>query len=246
VFRQLEPQVGFPWTVRIMAFVALFAFLPSYAMLPLKPSKSPEVLRFIDPTAFKDVPFILFVLAGFFGAVGYYIPLIYLPIYAETAAKFTNTSLAFYLLAIINGTSTVGRIVAGTIAVSVGPVTTIALGIGCCGILLFSWTAVHTVAGLIVWSVIWGLVSSVIVSLPGAIIPILSPSMGVLGTRNGMYWAGSAVGVLIGSPIAGTLVVPSSSGVVWWRLQVFAGLSMVVGTVLVIYPAIYAARRRRS
>ena len=229
-----------------MAFVALFAVLPSYAMLPLKPGKSPVVRRFIDPTAFKDVPFILFVLAGFFGAMGYYIPLIYLPVYAETAADFTNTSLAFYLLAIVNGTSTIGRIVAGTIAVSVGPITTITLGIGCCGILLFSWTAVHTVAGLIIWSVFWGLTSSVIVSLPGAIIPILSPSMGVIGTRNGMYWAGSAVGVLIGSPIAGTLIVSRSSGVVWWRLQVFAGLLMVVGTVLVIYPAIFAARRRHS
>ena len=245
VFHQLQPKLGFPWAVRIMAFLLLFGFLFSYAVIPFKPAKSPIVRRYLDPAAFKDIPFMSFVLAGFFGAMGYYIPLLYLPIYAETSTGVKTTSLAFYLLAIVNGTSTVGRILAGFIAARVGPLELTTLALGVCAILLFCWISVHSTAAIVIWSVFWGLMSSVVVALPGAIIPLLCPSISVIGTRTGMYWAVAGLGVLIGSPIAGALVVAGSSGTVWWHLQVFSGLCMVSATAFCVYPLIHLARRKR-
>ena len=100
-------------------------------------------------------------------------------------------------------------------------------------------------AEVVIWSVMWGLMSSVIVALPGAVITLLCPSRSVIGTRTGMYWAVSALGILIGSPVAGALVVSGPSGQVWWHLQVFAGLCMVMGASLLVYPSVYAARQRR-
>ena len=230
-----------------MAFLLLFGFLFTYAVLPLKPRKSPMIRHFVDPQAFKDVPFMLFVLGGLFGSMGYYVPLIYLPSYAETlSANAGTTGLAFYLLAIVNGTSTIGRILTGLIAARLGPLELTTFALFCCAVLLFSWIAVRGSGGIVAWSVIWGLVSSVIVALPGAIIPLLCPSTSIIGTRTGMYWAVAGLGVLIGSPVAGALIIPGPSGKVWWHLQVFAGFCMVLGTALLIYPSIYVARQRRS
>lgn len=230
-----------------MAFLLLFGFSFTYAVLPFKPKKSPMVRNYIDPSAFKDLPFMLFVLGGFFGSMGYYIPLLYLPSYAETVSMNAKTAgLAFYLLAIVNGTSTVGRILTGFIAANLGPLEMTTLALSCCAVLLFSWIAVHGSAGIVVWSVFWGLMSSVIVALPGAIIPLLCPSISVIGTRTGMYWAVAGLGVLIGSPVAGALIISGPSGVVWWHLQVFSGLCMVLGAVLLVYPSIHVTRQRRT
>ncbi len=229
-----------------MAFLLLFGFLFTYTILPFKPSKSPTIRHYVDPLAFKDTPFMLFFLGGFFGFMGYYIPLLYLPSFAETVSMNAKTTgLAFYLLAVVNGTSTIGRILTGFIAASLGPLEMTTLALSGYAILLFSWIAVNGSAGVVIWSVMWGLMSSVIVALPGAIIPLLCPSRSVIGTRTGMYWAVSALGILIGSPVAGALVVSGPSGKVWWHLQVFAGLCMVMGTALLVYPSIYVARQRR-
>ena len=228
-----------------MAFLLLFGFLFSYAVLPFRPAKSPVVRRYVDPAAFRDVPFMSFVSAGFFGAMGYYIPLLYLPLYAETSIGVKAMNLAFYLLAIVNGTSTIGRIVAGFAAARFGPLELTTFALGACAILLFSWISVHSTAAVVVWSVFWGLLSSVVVALPGAIIPLLCPSRNVIGTRTGMYWAVAGVGVLIGSPIGGALIVSGPSGTVWWHLQVFSGLCMVFATVGCGFPMICNARQRK-
>ena len=228
-----------------MAFVMLFTFLISFAILFWKPRKSPAVRQVLDPAAFSDIPYLLFVFAGLFGAMGYYIPLVYLPIYAETHAG-TDVDLAFYTLAIVNGASTIGRILAGMAAPSIGLIEITALALGCCGILLFAWIAVHATAPIIIWSVLWGLFSSVLVALPGATIPLLSPTMSVVGARTGMYWAVAGLGLLIGSPVAGKLIVSDSGSPVYWHLQVFAGCSMIMGTALLIYPMIYVAKQRRK
>ena len=229
-----------------MAFLLAFGFLFSYAVLPFKPAKSLVVRRYVDPAAFRDVPFMSFVLAGFFGSMGYYIPLLYIPLYAETRTGVKMTSLAFYLLAIINGTSTIGRILAGFAAARFGPLELTSFALGACAILLFSWISVHSSAAVVVWSVSWGLLSSVVVALPGAIIPLLCPSRNVIGTRTGMYWAVAGLGVLIGSPIGGALIVPGSSGTIWWHLQVFSGFCMAFATVWCVYPKICNARRREN
>lgn len=229
-----------------MAFLLLFGFLFSYAILPFKPAKSPIVRRYVDPAASRDVPFMSFVLAGFFGAMGYYIPLLYLPLYAETSTGVKIINLALYLLAIVNGTSTIGRIVAGFAAARFGPLELTTFALGTCAILLFSWISVQSTTAVVVWSVFWGLLSSVVVALPGAIIPLLCPSRNVIGTRTGMYWAVAGLGVLIGSPIGGALVVSGSSGTVWWHLQVFSGLCMVLATAFCVYPLVYVAAQKRK
>ena len=247
IFRQLVSSVGFGWAVRGIAFVMMGTYLVSYVVLAYKPAPSPMIRRWVDISAFTDPPFILSCFSALFSATAYYLPLLYLPVFAETGIPgFNDANLAFYLLSIVNGVSVVGRLSAGAIAMKIGPVETISLAVACSSLVLFCWTAVYSTAGVIVWSVFWGLTSSVIVALPGAVIPLLSPSLTVIGTRTGMYWAGVGIGVLIGSPIGGALIDIKASKVDWWHLTVLAGLFMMAAALLCIYPVIYIRRKRRN
>src|SRR5207302_1032109 len=104
--------------------------------------------------------------------------------------------------------------------------------------------AVSSPAGVVVWTAVWGFISSAIVALPGAIVPHLTPSVGLIGTRTGMLWASVGLGMLIGSPIAGAIIENGDGNNHWWRAQLFASVSMSVSTVFFVYPALYVRRRK--
>lgn len=249
MFRRLLSSVGFPWAVRAIAFTIFATFLVSYSALIYEPRNNNRVRPFIDTDAFTDKPFLLIVLGGFFSAIAYFVPMFYIPLYAETSIpnfQHDNADLAFYLVAIVNGTSVIGRLMAGLLGTLIGPTETTGLAVGASGLTLFLWILVKSVSGTIVWAAFWGFVSSVIVTLPGAMIPLFSPSMDVIGTRVGMFWAGVGVGVLIGSPIAGAMIDIQSMDIQWWKPQVFSGLVMTVGALCFIYPVMHLKKRKQD
>ncbi|OKL64269.1 hypothetical protein UA08_00935 [Talaromyces atroroseus] len=247
MFRRLVSPLGFPWTVRVIAFTMFGTFLMSYLTLIYKPQKNSLVRPLIDKAAFTDAGFLLLVLAGFFCSMAYYMPILYLPSFAESKIpgfSAQNTDLAFYLVSIANGTSVVGRLIAGAIATAIGPTETATLAAASSSIILFLWIIVKSKTRMIVWTVFWGLASSVIVAMPGAMVPLFCPSLQVIGTRTGMFWAGVGIGVLIGCPVAGVLIDVKAAEIHWWQLQVFAGAIMTAGTLSFIYPVIQVRKTR--
>jgi MFS family permease len=225
----------------------LGTFFTSYPTLIYKPQRNSLVRPLIDKAAFTDAGFLFLVLSGFFCSMAYYMPILYLPSFAESKIPgfgAQNADLAFYLVSIANGTSVVGRLVAGVIASAIGPTETAALGSACSAIILFLWIIVKSKTGIIIWTVFWGLASSVIVAMPGAMVPLFCPSMEVIGTRTGMFWAGVGIGVLIGCPIAGILIDVQSTDIHWWQLQVFAGAIMTAGALSFIYPVMQVRKKR--
>ncbi|KAB8225742.1 putative MFS monocarboxylate transporter [Aspergillus novoparasiticus] len=233
MLRQIQTKVGFPWAVRSIAFVILGTYLMAGGILRYKPVPSATVRRVFDASALTDPPFLLAIISCFFAGIAYYLPLIYLPVFAKTGTSgFSDPELAYYLVPIVNAASVFGRLAAGFAAMKTGPLETYTFGLACCVCMLLCWMAVDSGSGVIIWSVFWGLTTSVIVALPGAMIPLLCPSLEVLGTWSGMYWACAAVGILIGPPVGGALVKGSR----WWPLQVFAAVCMGVAVILLGYP----------
>nr|POE86597.1 aspyridones efflux protein apdf [Quercus suber] len=204
LFAQLQPRIGFGWTVRAMALVALLTLAISLVtMLPTQQTSS-SVRRLLDLSALREWPFVMMTLSGFFVLLGYYIPIAYLPTYALTAVKCGNiSSLAFYTVVIANAASCPSRIIAGIIA-------------------------------------------GLVLSIPGSIVPLFCPTPAVIGTRMGIAWFGAALGILVGSPIGGALIITTETGQLhWWPLQVFSGLAMLIGGILCIPPWIHIHRRQR-
>ena len=59
LFRKLVPQIGFPWTVRIMAFLQLGLACAALAILLNAPIIKNKPRSLIDVTALKEIPFIV-------------------------------------------------------------------------------------------------------------------------------------------------------------------------------------------
>ncbi|RYP00178.1 hypothetical protein DL765_010910 [Monosporascus sp. GIB2] len=242
MFRRLAPQLGFPWAVRAIAFVNLAISIPTLIILCRKPGvRSPKAKMVMDPRGFCEPIFGTFVIALFFQFLAYYIPLFYLTTYAAVKLK-TGVDFAFDLLAISNAASFFGRTVPYLLGTRVTPIQILifweAVGI----MLLFSWTAVDSAAGMVVWTVAWGFLSGVLVTAPAASTahPTLSPSLDVIGARLGMSWSTAAVGVLIGAPIAGALADVAHAD--FMHAQAFAGVSMAVAVILMTFPLVAAHR----
>ena len=103
-----------------------------------------------------------------------------------------------------------------------------------------------SLAGFVVFCVLFGFCSGVLISANPVVAAHheISPSPSVIGTRIGMQWFASALGVLVGAPIAGVLGSDGSAGT-FHKLQEFSGAIMAVGFLFVLVP-VSAIRRHDS
>ena len=109
VFHNLESSIGFGWATRVVAFIMLATLI--FPLVVMRVRLQPSAVRkLIDLAAWKEPPFSLFALGGFFGFIGMYMPLFYVSSFA-IEEKIMSPSAAFYLLPILNAGSIFGRIV---------------------------------------------------------------------------------------------------------------------------------------
>ncbi|KAI4242572.1 MAG: hypothetical protein L6R40_003953 [Gallowayella cf. fulva] len=156
IFRRLQPTLG-------------LVILRARAI-----PREPRAL--LEPAAFKEPPF-AFLTAGFFlFLAGLYVPYSYVPIYAERIIG-TSSDFSFYLLAIINAGSFVGRVVPPIIAGRLGAFNILLPSLFITGILGFAWISVKSVAGIVVFNVFYGFFSGAVLALPPTVIVALSPDI---------------------------------------------------------------------
>lgn len=151
-----------------------------------------------------------------------YIPFFYVQNFAASRG-ITGTSLAFYMLPVMNAASVFGRIIPNFFADKTGPLNMLVPTSALAGVLAFCWIAVDGLPGLVVFCIFYGLFSGTVVSLPPTTVVSLSPSLSVVGTRMGMSFAFAAFGLLVGNPVAGAIL--NSAG--WLGLQLFCACSVV-------------------
>ncbi|KAL2811945.1 major facilitator superfamily domain-containing protein [Aspergillus granulosus] len=249
MFRQLQPKIGFPWTVRCIGFINLFLAIFTCLILCRRPGEKVGARSLIEKRAFKDLPFMLFSVSLTCVMLAYWIPLFYVASYARTVLE-TTRSLSFYMVAIINGASAFGRTVPYLLGSRVKPICILICSVAASAIAMFTWIPATSTPGFIVWSCYWGFLTGVLVTGPTSIVshPALCPDMKMLGTRMGMMWGISSFGSLAGTPIAGALVDLSDAQ--FLRAQIFAGCLMLGAVGLQIWPTFvviqYDRRHRHS
>ena len=196
----------------------------------------------IDTSAFKELPFVVYTLALFCLYAGFWIPFFYIPSYAKTSLH-TSDDLSFYMLAITNAATFFGRILPALLTKRFGAIELFIFSSVGGGILVFSWAGIYDLPGFFVFCVLYGLLAGVITTLTTVMVPALSPSISMVGTRLGMAYACSSVGVLIGSPIAGAL--SNTHQGVFLGAQAWSGATLVLGAILLVYPWVSIAREKR-
>ncbi|KAJ5887890.1 MFS general substrate transporter [Penicillium taxi] len=228
IFVRLQPQIGFGWSTRVIAFIMLGMMLICLAVMRVR-VLPPQKRRLLEPRAFLEVPFTMFTITEFFGFMGLYIPFFYCITYASEKTK-ASENLAFYMLPIINAGSVFGRIIPNFLADKTGPLNILIPCSLISALLAYCWIAIESFGGFIVFAILYGFFSGTFVSLPPTTVVSLSPSLGLVGTRMGMSFTFAGLGLLIGTPVAGAIL--HSYG--WLGTQLFCACSVAIAGVCCI------------
>lgn len=179
VLQQLlyHTSLGFGWTMRVVGFIMLPMLAVACLVVVEAPrpkmdpadsesgqeqgsqEQKPETKKKADLSIVKKPAFLLLCLGLAIGYLGLFAPFFYVSAYAVTEG--VSSSLAFYLISIINGVSMFGRILSGVLADRWGHFNCMIAALGASAIVAFCWTAATNVAGLVVWSIVYGFTSGV-------------------------------------------------------------------------------------
>nr|POF04191.1 aspyridones efflux protein apdf [Quercus suber] len=221
-------MIGFAWAQRVIGFIALATLAVSNGVMRVRVLPAGR-RKIIDPTAFKDGPFMLFSVGMAVIFLGLYCPFFYLQSYVLSTGIMSER-MAFYLLSIMNSTSVFGRIFPNLVADKTGPFNMIIPCATMAGVLTLILIGTHSSAGVIVIACFYGFFSGSLVSLPPTIYVSITKNRALIGTRMGMGFAIASIGVLTGTPISGAVLNASSFTYVW----VFGGLTTLGGMGLVL------------
>lgn len=197
-----ESSLGFGWSVRIIGFMILPFVL--FAAAGIKPRLPPRKTDFWLFSAYREGRFIILIVALFFMFFGMFTPFFYLPTYAVSRGR--SSTLAGYLLAILNAASTFGRIIPGILADKWGKINMFSFGGVITGVVIYVMNFADTNAGLIVYAIFFGLASGTIISGGSAAFSTCPKDARNVGPYMGMGMAVAGIGGLIGPPVNGAIV----------------------------------------
>ena len=217
--------LGFGWTFRILGFISL-PFLV-FSCIAIKSRLPPKKTNFFLPSAFKERRYTILIIAAFFIFIGMWAPLFYLPAYAVSQGM--SPTMAGYLLAIINGASTFGRVIPGMLADKFGRLNIFCGGSLSTAVVLFCWTQATSSTGLVVYSVAAGFTTGSIISGLTVAFSDCTIDTQSVGTFIGMGMGVSSISVLIGPPINGALL-DSAGG--YKNLSYFSASMCLLGGIL--------------
>ena len=226
IIRRLIPKIGFAWTCRVIGLICFVTLIiPIFIM---KQRELPETKRkILMLSSFKEPAYLFLTIGLFLSFMGIYIPFYYISSYANRIAH-TNIDLSYYLISVINA-SLSGRMVPNFFADRLGPINVMIVASFISGILALAWIRIKNTPGLIVFSVLYGISSGTVVSLPPSAIGSISNNLSEIGSRLGTSFFFAAFGTLIGNPVAGKLVDIESSE--FYKGQVWSGVLILSSTV---------------
>ena len=231
IAESLLPKVGFGWTVRVMGFLMLCTMVVAAAFLKprLPPRKSGPL---VELSAFKELPYLFFAIGSFFCFWGLYVVFYYIGSYAHDTLG-TPYSTSINLLMIMSGVGGPGRIVPNYCSDRwTGSLNLMIVYSAVCSIVMFTWIAVDSVAGVWIFATFYGLACAGVQSLFPTTLASLTKDPKYLGTRIGMTFSLAGFGCLTGPPIGGALIRQDNGRYLY--AQIFAALAMGVGCVALV------------
>jgi hypothetical protein len=225
IVRSLLFSLGFPWTIRILAFIMLAFNVPAIVLMRTRVPPRPSG-PLVEWGAFKEPPYVLFIAGMFFAFWSLYFAFYYVGSYARNIIGLDYAD-SVNLLMIMVAVGWPGRIIPNYLADKYfGPLQSMIPFAFVCGILFFGWTGVHSAGGLYGFASVYGIASGAIQSLWPATLSSLTTDLKKAGTRLGMGFTIISIATLTGPPLAGALVASRNGNYLY--AQVWGGCSMVL------------------
>ncbi|KAL8980020.1 MAG: hypothetical protein Q9205_004787 [Flavoplaca limonia] len=229
-FKFLIANFGFPTGVRILSAVVasttLIAFIFGMPCKDVNRRPVGSVFRFstwIDKQAFRNKSYTLYVIAVALVYGGFYSIAFHVTEWAEVKGFGTEEDIpgstgerpgnsgfrTFWFLAIMNGTSIIGRLASAFFATHLSNPIVVHTATCFLASLLafFFWPFAQTNAGAIAFCSIFGILGGSMLSLPASGVAYLIPTdrQSHVGQWTGMMWSGVSIFALIGPLIAASL-----------------------------------------
>lgn len=228
-------SLGFGWTVRVTGFLILG--LLAIACIGIKERLPPRRGAILLPSAFLNLPYTFTVVGLFFMFWGLYTPFFYITTYAQQHGM--STSLAYYMVAVLNAASFFGRVLPGILADKLGKFNVIIIVGVSTAILEFCWIKTHNNAGIIAFTAVFGFTSGAVISLLSAVVAETAPNMSSLGTYIGMAMGICSFGGLTGTPITGAMITAYGR---YTEAAVFSGVVVMAGSACMVIAKILHER----
>lgn len=170
-------QITFGWTLRIVGFIMLPLLLLAILTIHMPPKakhqecQSTQVAQGSQQiqektnirngflAVVKNTTFLLLCAGLAICYLGMFSPFFYVTSYAKDLGQ--PVRFAFYLVSMVNAASLFGRILPGFLADRYGHFNLCSLAALFSGVIAFCWTAVTSVAGLVIWALAYGFASGV-------------------------------------------------------------------------------------
>ena len=243
IFINLIDRLGFGWTVRIIGFVSLGTLLVPISISEMR-VKPAGVRKLLDPSAFRDGPYLLCIFACFLGYTGCYTAFYYIALYAEDKG-WMSSHTSLYLVPILNASSVLGRTVPNWVSDWTGPTNVVVpgkqipdmwvcavafhingslIGAFLTGVVLLCNLAVKSEAGIICTAIFTGFFSGIFIATPPLLFVSLTKDKSKIGTRMGMAFALLGTGVLAGGPGSGGVLQRNPHSLDWTGTWIYGGI----------------------
>jgi MFS family permease len=228
---RLIHELGFPWSMRISAFVILF--LLAVANLTVRSysntrRQAPSRAQFLAP--FAEVEFVLIAFGFLCLTYGIFVPIDFLPAGALHTGMIRD--LAQSLVPIFNAGSLVGRLAGGYLGDRLGCFNTFFLTCFLTGVsILALWIPAANDSALFAFAALFGCFSGGYASLLSPVMAQISP-LSEIGFRTGIVLFMASIGGLTTNPISGAILNGEDSG--WLGVKIFAGVFCMIGTSCVL------------
>ncbi|KAG2063481.1 MFS general substrate transporter [Suillus decipiens] len=226
--QNLLPSIGFRWTMRIFGFILMAAM--GMANIFLKRRLPPVNARggLFNPKAFRNKAYFTYCLSGVMILLGFYTELTYISVSAVKIG--VSKDFAFYLIAIANAASILGRVSSGLLADRIGALNTMAAFTAITGITTVVWPFAKDESQLIAIVVIHGFSIGAYIS----VFSVPAVEMGEMedaGRRVGMFMSVIGFGGIAGPPISGAIRTATGG---FAAAGYFSGGSIMFGVVLLL------------
>ncbi|KAF8148223.1 MFS general substrate transporter [Crassisporium funariophilum] len=225
----LFERVGFGWGVRISGLISGVGCIVSTLMITsLSAHKKPG--PYFDIKTITDMRFALLATGSCFSALGLFIPFFYVVDYAKHLS--IPDHMSFYVLAVMNAGSVLGRIAPAYLSDSIGRFNLLTpsaflAGLSC----LVFWLFAKSLVSLMLFSTVYGFFSGAFISLVTPCVAQIS-DIRQIGTRIGMLYSIVSFPALLGGPAAGALLARDHGS--FTAMIIFSGSTMVVGSLFIL------------